>query len=206
MTPYLFFLTPLIAATIGWVTNWLAIKMLFHPRKPLRFFFWKWQGLIPRRQQQLATEAAEIIEREILQQHLILSEIKKIELSPHLEKTAKILVWERIGPQLRAIPLLGNFVNDSVLAKFETIASAEIKKEAGPLVEKVATEFESSVDLKRMIEDNIAAFDLERLETIVNQVAKREFQTIEQLGAVLGFLIGCVQVALFWLSGSLPAV
>ena len=205
MASYLFFLTPLITATIGWVTNWLAIKMLFHPRKPQRFFFWKWQGLIPRRQQQLAAEAAEIIEREILQQHLILSEIKKIELTPHLEKTAKIMVWERIGPQLRAIPLLGNFVNDGILAKFETIASAEIKKEAGPLVEQVATEFESSVDLKRMIEENIATFDLERLETVVNQVATREFRTIEQLGAVLGFLIGCVQVVLFWLSGSLSA-
>ena len=117
MAFYLFLLTPLITATIGWVTNWLAIKMLFYPRKPLRFFFWKWQGLIPRRQQQLATEAAEIIEREILQQHLILSEIKKIKLSPYLEKTAKAIVWDRIGPQLRAIPLLGNFFNDSILAK-----------------------------------------------------------------------------------------
>ena len=202
MTAYLFFLTPLITATIGWVTNWLAIKMLFYPRKPLRLLFWKWQGLIPRRQQQLATEAAEIIEREILQQHLILSEIKKIELSPYLEKTAKMIVWERIGPQLRAIPLLGGFVNDSILAKLETIAAAEIKKESGPLVEQVATEFESSVDLKRLIEDNIAAFDLDRLEAIVNQVAKREFRTIEWIGAVLGFLIGCAQLTFFWLSGS----
>ncbi len=203
MTTYLFLLTPVITATIGWVTNWVAIKMLFYPRKPLRLFVWKWQGLIPRRQEQLAKEAAEIIEREILQQHLILSEIKKIELSPYLEKTAHKLVWERIGPQLRAIPLLGNLVNDSILAKFETIVSAEIQNEAGPLIEKVATEFESSVDLKRLIEDNIAAFDLERLEAIVNQVAKREFRTIELLGAVLGFLIGCVQLGLFWLSGSL---
>ena len=201
--PYsLLFLTPLITAMIGWVTNWLAIKMLFHPRKPMRVFFWKWQGLIPRRQQQLAAEAAEIIEREILQQHLILSEIKKIELSPYLEKIARTLIWERIGPQLRAIPLLGNFINDRILAKFETIASAEIKKEAGPLVEQVAIEFESSVDLKQMIENNISAFDVGRLEEIVDYVAKREFRTIERLGALLGFFIGCAQSVLFWLSGS----
>ena len=35
----------------------------------------KWQGLIPKRQSQLASEAAEIIEREILQQNMILKEI-----------------------------------------------------------------------------------------------------------------------------------
>ena len=44
-----------------------------------------------------------------------------------------------------------------------------MKKEAGPLVEQVATEFEHSVDLKRLIEDNIATIDLERLEAIVNR-------------------------------------
>jgi uncharacterized membrane protein YheB (UPF0754 family) len=198
----LFILTPFITAAIGWFTNWVAIQMLFYPRQPLRVFFWQWQGLIPRRQLQLAAESAEIIEREILQQHMILNEIKKIELGPYLEKTAHTLVWERIGPQLRAIPLLGSFVNDGILAKFEVIACAEIKNEAAPLMEKIATQFEASVNLKQMIEDNIAAFDLDRLEAIVTAVAKREFRTIERLGAVLGFAIGCIQVALFWATGA----
>lgn len=198
----LLILTPFITAAIGWFTNWVAIQMLFHPRVPKRVFFWQWQGLIPRRQLQLAQESAEIIEREILQQHMILNEIRKIEMTPYLEEAAHKIVWERIGPQLRAIPLLGSFINDGTLAKFEVIASASMKEEAGPLMEKVATEFEASVDLKQMIEDNIAAFDLDRLEAIVNEVAKREFRTIERLGAVLGFVIGLVQVALFWATGA----
>lgn len=70
-------------------------------------------------------------------------------------------------------------------------------------MEKVATQFEDTVNLKQIIEDNIAAFDLDRLETIVKQVAGREFRTIERLGAVLGFIIGCLQVALFWTTGSI---
>lgn len=201
-TTILLILTPFITAGIGWLTNWGAIQMLFRPRKPMRVLFWQWQGLIPRRQKQLARESAEIIEREILQQHMILHEIRKIELGPYLEETAHTLVWERIGPQLKAIPLLGGFINENTLARFEAIAAAEMKKEAGPLMERVATQFEASVNLKQMIEDNIAAFDLDRLESIVNQVAQREFKTIERLGAVLGFFIGCIQVALFWVTGS----
>jgi uncharacterized membrane protein YheB (UPF0754 family) len=201
-TTVLLILPPFITAGIGWLTNWVAIQMLFRPREPMRIFFWKWQGLIPRRQQQLAEESAEIIEREILQQHMILHEIRKIELGPYLQDAAHKIVWERIGPQLRAIPLLGSFINDSTLAKFEVIAAASMQEEAGPLMEKVATQFEASVNFKQMIEDNIAAFDLDRLEAIVNQVAQREFRTIERLGAVLGFLIGCVQVALFVLTGA----
>lgn len=196
-------LTPFITAAIGWFTNWVAIQMLFRPRVPMRIFFWRWQGLIPRRQEQLAAEAAEIIEREIMQQHMIVHEIRKIELGPYLEEAAHKLVWERIGPQLKAIPLLGSFINEGTLAKFEVIAAASMKEEAGPLMEKVATQFEASVNLKQLIEDNIAAFDLERLEAIVNEVAKREFRTIERLGAVLGFLIGCLQLVILLLSGAI---
>jgi uncharacterized membrane protein YheB (UPF0754 family) len=118
-----------------------------------------------------------------------------------LEEAARSLVRERIGPQLKTFPLLGGLINESTLAKFETIAIASIKEEAGPLMEKVATQFEASVNLREIIESNIAAFDLDRLEAIVNQVAKREFRTIERLGAVLGFVIGCVQVGLFLLAG-----
>lgn len=200
---HLLFLTPFLTAAIGWLTNWVAIQMLFHPRQPRRLLWIQWQGLIPRRQQQLAAEAAEIIEREILQQHMILHEIKKVELGPYLQEAAHKLVWGRIGPQLQSIPLLGSFINDSALARFEVIAKEAIQAEAAPLIEKVATEFEASVDLKQMIEDNIAAFDLARLETIVNQVAQREFRTIERLGAVLGFLIGILQVALLWATGTI---
>ena len=148
-------------------------------------------------------EAAEIIEREIMQQHVIVNEIRKIDLEPYLEEAAHKVVWDRVGPQLRAIPLLGGFINDSMLAKFEVIAAASMKDEAGPLMEKVATQFEQSVDIKQLIEANIAAFDLERLEAIVNEVARREFRTIERLGAVLGFIIGCAQVGLFWATGSI---
>lgn len=196
-------LTPFITAAIGWFTNWVAIQMLFHPREPMRIFFWKWQGLIPRRQEQLAAEAAEIIEREIMQQHMIVHEIRKIELGPFLEEAAHKVVWERIGPQLKAIPLLGGFINEGILAKFEVIAAASMKEEAGPLMEKVATQFEASVNLKQLIEENIAAFDLERLEAIVNEVAKREFRTIERIGAILGFLIGCLQLLILLLSGTI---
>jgi uncharacterized membrane protein YheB (UPF0754 family) len=200
---HLLLLTPFLTAAIGWLTNWVAIQMLFHPRQPRRLLWIQWQGLIPRRQQQLAAEAAEIIEREILQQHMILHEIKKVELGPYLQEAAHKLVWDRIGPQLQSIPLLGSFINDSALARFEVIAKEAIQAEAAPLIEKVATEFEASVDLKQMIEDNIAAFDLARLETIVKQVAQREFRTIERLGAVLGFLIGILQVALLWATGTI---
>ncbi|MFT5861156.1 MAG: uncharacterized membrane protein YheB (UPF0754 family), partial [Flavobacteriaceae bacterium] len=32
---------PFIAALVGWFTNYLAVKMLFHPKEPINFYFFK---------------------------------------------------------------------------------------------------------------------------------------------------------------------
>lgn len=39
---------PLIGGFIGWLTNWVAIKMLFYPREPKKILFVTFQGIFPK--------------------------------------------------------------------------------------------------------------------------------------------------------------
>lgn len=197
-------LLPFITAFIGWLTNWCAIKMLFRPRRPMRVpLIWTWQGLIPRRHQELAGQAAEIIEREIISHHLISREIRKLDLKPYLDRAASRLVQERLAPRLRQLPLIGSFVNKDNIARLEQAAQAEIQAEAETVIEKIALDFEASFDVKALVEERIQAFDLDKLENIVMEVARCEFKTIEYLGAALGFAIGCLQLAILVATGGL---
>jgi uncharacterized membrane protein YheB (UPF0754 family) len=45
---------PFIGAFIGWITNWLAIKMLFHPRKPIKILFITFHGIFPKNKPRIA--------------------------------------------------------------------------------------------------------------------------------------------------------
>ena len=63
---YWLLLIPLISAFIGWVTNWVAIKMLFHPRNPVTILGMKVQGIFPKRQQQFAEKLGKLVSRELL--------------------------------------------------------------------------------------------------------------------------------------------
>ncbi|MCZ7650619.1 MAG: DUF445 family protein [Thermoanaerobaculia bacterium] len=46
---------PLTAAAVGWATNWLAIRMTFHPLRFLGIPPWLgWQGIIPRKAEKMA--------------------------------------------------------------------------------------------------------------------------------------------------------
>lgn len=62
-------LPPLVGGVIGYITNDIAIKMLFHPRKPI--FIGKWQlpftpGLIPKEKHRVAKSIGRVVSDQLL--------------------------------------------------------------------------------------------------------------------------------------------
>jgi uncharacterized membrane protein YheB (UPF0754 family) len=66
MNIWVIILVPVISAFIGWVTNWVAIKMLFHPREPKKFLGITFQGIFPKRQKQFAEKLGKLVSDEFL--------------------------------------------------------------------------------------------------------------------------------------------
>ena len=187
---------PFITAFIGWLTNWVAIKMLFHPKQPRRFLFLTWQGLIARRQEALGRETAKIIKNEILNQHTIQQKIKDIDFVPYLDQYAERVIRKGVAPKLQAIPLIGGFINEDTIKMVEQMTRESMIKEIEPIQTDLAHQVESKLDIEAIVADKIAHWDLDKLEAIVWSVSKKEFRTIERLGAIVGFLIGSVQLIL----------
>lgn len=190
---YIAVLMPVIGALIGWLTNRMAIHMLFRPRQPWRLLGLQFQGLIPRRQPEIAIKVAQIVERELFNQHLIRHEIESIDLDPHLDALARKLVRERLARKVRDIPLIGSFIDDKLLASLEKMAAEALRDETQPLLAKVASEVEQRIAVERIVEERIHALDLDQLERLIRDLASREFRAIEALGALIGGLIGAVQ-------------
>lgn len=190
------FAVPIIGALIGWITNRLAIRMLFYPRTPRTFVGLRWQGLIPRRHAEIADKAADIVADELIGRHGLRQEIDRIDIEPPLNDAITHLVWERLAPRLRSFPVFGRMVNDKFVAQLHVLASEELRRELPNLRSRIGTLAEQHLDLRKMVYDRVLAFELEKLEKLVWDLAGREFRQIEWLGAVLGFLIGLLQVGL----------
>ena len=73
-----------ISATIGWITNWVAIKMLFRPHKEINFGLFKIQGLIPKRRTEIGSGIANIIQNELISVKDVISNIDREEFSKRL--------------------------------------------------------------------------------------------------------------------------
>lgn len=187
---------PFISALIGWLTNRLAIHMLFNPREEKKLLGIRYQGLIPRRQHEIAAKTGEIVADELLTSHTLQGEINKIDLDPYLRQAADTLIYQRMGPRLKKMPLVGSFLNDSVLSQVHKIALEEMTRQAEPIKLRFANEAEQHLDVKRLVREKVESFDLSQLEAIVHRLAGQEFRQIELLGGVIGFIVGLVQLGL----------
>ena len=188
-TPWI--MLPVVGALIGYATNWVAIRMLFHPRKPT----WGMQGLLPRRQAELAKSVGDVVGNELVPVDDLLRGLDDVDLTPHLAELLDQAISAKLE-DLRRIPLIGGLVTPERIAQIRDSVLRQLKDKQPVLMERFKQVVKERIDIRKIAEEKLGAFDLERLENIVNRVANKEFRAIEFSGLVLGFIIGVAQAGL----------
>jgi uncharacterized membrane protein YheB (UPF0754 family) len=95
MIPYKLILIPLIGFIIGYSTNYIAIKMLFHPRNKILGI----QGILPKRRKQLAQRIGDVsIE-------LIPSKLREIEKIPIIGTATMQYIKDSVENQINSLSL-----------------------------------------------------------------------------------------------------
>jgi uncharacterized membrane protein YheB (UPF0754 family) len=179
---------PAVGGGIGWATNWVAIKMLFHPRTP-RFGL---HGLLPRRQHELAASVGGVVGKELVPVDELLKGLDGVDLTPHLQELLDQALLGKLD-EIRKLPLIGGFVTPERVAGIRDGVLQNVAAAQPAIIAKLKGIAREKLDIGRIAQDKLASFDLDRLEGIVNAVASKEFRAIEWWGGVLGFLIGIVQ-------------
>jgi len=183
-----------VGAAIGWLTNFVAVKMLFKPLKPVKIFGITLQGLIPKRKYEIAKSIGEIVERELLSfndlwDRLLTEENRKFLLS-NLDLKVKEVTENKLPSFLpKAIKeMISNYIGDIINREVEVFLNSP----SNEVVEIISTKLKIS----EIVEEKIKSFELEKLENVVFKVAHNELYTIELMGGVLGFIIGVLQAVI----------
>ena len=188
---------PLVGALIGYVTNWLAVKMIFRPRRPIRLLGISWQGLVPRRQPELAASIGHTVQRHLISH----DDLRRILEKPSVQQTIEKALHEKIASFLdlrvgQIHPMLGTFLRGSLRDKLEGMVIDELRRSLVEFSGQLLDRLEDEIDFQRIVEEKVRAFDLDRLESIIQGIAHRELKSIEWAGALLGGLIGLAQLAI----------
>jgi uncharacterized membrane protein YheB (UPF0754 family) len=182
-----------VGALIGWITNMLAIKMLFRPIKAIKIpgLNITIQGLIPKRRNEIAKSIGEVVEGELVSLDEILGKLvteenKNRAIEIIREKLLKVVDYK--------IP---SIIPYSIKSKIIDYFDEQINKDARAIldstVESVVAESVHNIRVGEMVESKINEFELEKIEEIILSVTSRELRYIELLGGLLGGIIGLIQ-------------
>lgn len=201
MNIWVIILVPLISAFIGWITNWIAIKMLFHPREPKKFLGVTFHGIFPKRQQQFAEKLGKIVSSEFLSFSDIEEKISNPEnlrkIMPMIETHIDTFLRVRLSDEM---PVISMFIGDKTIERMKSALMKEIETLFPKVMKQYAGNLKSELDLEHIVIQKVSSFSSDKLEEILLQIMSKEFRFVEIIGAVIGFIIGAIQVLITWLT------
>ena len=185
-----------IGGFIGWVTNKVAIKLLFRPVNPVKFLFFKFQGVFPKRKDIMAISLADKIESELLSKEVIFNKILNEDnlenIKTNLKETLKVKIVEIIPSMVRM------FMGDNV----DQMISDFLDKDGDKLFDEMINEFQQTglenLNIREIVKERIDELDFIEFEKIIFGLMSKELKHIEIIGLFLGALIGVLQFTIVY--------
>ena len=181
----------LIGGLIGWLTNKIAIKMLFRPINPHKFLGINIQGVFPKRKDQIAMSLAEIIEKELLSKEAMMDQLLNEEHMTVIKNKMKKVIVDKLSEAIP--PAIAMFMGGEVRPFIEKY----MNKHSDDMFDQMLDEFKHAsfdhLDIYQMVKDRIDELDFIEFEKIIFGLMNKELRFVEVVGLFLGALIGVVQ-------------
>lgn len=191
-----------VGGFIGWITNLIAIKSLFHPHNPVDFKVFKFQGLLPKRQKELSENLGRIIEGELISLQEMARCVQPEDLDPVVQDCIKKLRNDseaKIRPYLQTIR--AEFLLAPLMQELETRLFNTVKPLIPDILERSAKEIAGKISISDIVAEKIRTMDLEKIEEITYRISDKEMQMIVRLGGFLGVIVGFLQWLIIYLVG-----
>lgn len=186
-----YIILPLISALIGYITNVVAIKMLFWPRRPISFILFELQGLLPKRRAELASSLGKLVEEQLLSLDDLFDKINTPEVREIISRQIITAVRDRLEEIIpRIVPAK---VTQVIVDSLEKLIRQEAEHMIRQIIESGQEYLSNEIQVSKIVEDKVNAFDLDQLEEMIRGVSSPELRAIEILGGVLGLIIGIIQ-------------
>jgi len=178
---------------VGYLTNWIAIKLVFSPREPTKIGSITIQGLFHKRQNEVAEAFGRTVATRVLNADNIVNTVMESDGAKRMNE----IVARRIG---------------DLISKYEAhpMAKLVVPEASRPalraeILERVQTEWPKpggffhtfagqSVDLQGELERRMKALDRESYEGVLRPAFQQDEWKLIAAGAVLGTIAGALQL------------
>jgi len=203
------FSVPLVCLVFTWFHVWLALLMMFYPLNfyglPCRPIVpeWLglpingWQGIVPRKAHIMAERVCDTMIGNIVTIEEFMDRVEPDHFWDSLQEsfgTVSSAVLERLMKS--RCPGVWENLPSEVQLELKEKVQEETKKSFTPALDDIKKNINTILDLRQMSSDALAS-DPGLMVWMFRKIAARELRFITHVAAVMGFLLGLVQVVLY---------
>jgi uncharacterized membrane protein YheB (UPF0754 family) len=191
-------LLPILGVIVGYVTNWVALWMIYEPAEPRRWGPWRLQGLFIRRQPEVAGVYARIVSEEILTVsefgHELLHGPQSDRTRMLIESAMRPAIDRAVGPARMAVRVaVGAREYEAIRDAF---AAEPVEKLMVPLSDRGFSARQSRT-MHRLIESRMREMRPRDFAEMLRTATREDEWLLLLHGAVLGLAGGLVHLAIF---------
>jgi len=190
---------PVVSAAVGWLTNYMAVKMMFYPIefigiKPI----FGWQGVIPAKRREMAEIEVELVLGKLLSVEELAGRLDPEELATAMDRRLKQVIRKVVNKVMQeAAPQLWA----SLPAQGKNLVYLRVENDMPNVVRKLVNDFQHNINeilnIKELVVEQLVKSP-ELINEIFLKSGEKEFPFIIRSGFYFGFLFG-IPTMLLWM-------
>lgn len=185
---------PLFGLIVGWWTDWLALKLIFNPKRPIRVFGFVIQGLFLRRRTEVAAEYGALIADEIITPRKVIQAILQGPMSDRVVAMVSRQVQAALdrGTGL-AKPLVVLTVGSGRYRQLKESITTKVMERLPDTMTYLEDYARDSMDIRGLLITKMQQLDEQQFEQLIRPAFRQDEWILITVGALLGFVMGEIQ-------------
>jgi uncharacterized membrane protein YheB (UPF0754 family) len=184
---------PLYGMGLGYLTNWVAINMVFRPLNPIYIGPWKLQGVFLKRQAEVSEKFSHLATLEMMSLKHIMTEVMT---GKHADRT-RALIKRHIGPLLEGGVIrtaMQLTVGPAAYAALKmTITDKAMIMSLQPMEDPAFNRDRAGV-IEKIFSDRMKLMTSQEFQDLLRPAFEEDEWIVIVMGAVMGFVAGWIQL------------
>lgn len=199
MTVWFFYpaqwILPVAGFLVGWVTNYLALKVIFRPLKPRKFLCWTVHGIFLKRQQEASATFARVVCTEILHTKAIWDAIFIGPLSTNffaMLRAHTLVFTEKLVAEIK--PLAIAAMGADTFARMKEDIAQKVIDNIPSVIDQSYEYTQEALDMENTIRSRMQALPAPEFEGVLHPAFEEDEIQLIALGGLLGAIVGIIQI------------
>ncbi|XID76113.1 DUF445 family protein [Alkanindiges sp. WGS2144] len=186
---------PAFGGFVGFFSDWMALQMMFRPLQPKKVLGFTMQGLFIRRQNEVAADYAALISKQLLTSRNMMEELFSGTHSARVIELVGRHVKQEIDLQAGIVrPLVVYAMGGQKYQSLKDQVAARIMAQLPETMRYIEPYAEDVMDIQNTLVTRMQQLTPEEFEGMLRPAFKEDEWSLIIVGAVLGFLVGEMQI------------